>query len=92
MTAPERIWAFNAPEIGEDNPQCSIVAGEHVMHGAQAYTRTDIHQAALDRIAELEGALAFYAKAENYRSTGGMNWVEGDAGVTARAVLAKGDG
>ena len=57
MTAPERIWAFHAPEIAEDNPQCSIVAGEHVMHGAQAYTRTDIHQAALDRIAELEEAL-----------------------------------
>jgi len=40
--APERIWAFHAPEVGEDNPQCSIVAGEHVMHGAQQYIRADL--------------------------------------------------
>jgi hypothetical protein len=26
--SPERILAFHAPEVGEDNPQCSIVAGQ----------------------------------------------------------------
>lgn len=39
--APEKIWAFYAPEIEEDNPQCTIVAGEHCMHGAQEYIRAD---------------------------------------------------
>ena len=43
--APEQIWAFRAPEIEEDNPECTIVAGENCMHGAQSYTRTDIAQA-----------------------------------------------
>src|SRR6056297_2637698 len=46
--APERIWAFYAPEIEEDNPQCTIVAGDGPMHGAQPYIRAD-------RIEELEG-------------------------------------
>jgi len=49
--APERIWAFYAPEIEEDNPQCTIVAGDGPMHGAQPYIRAD-------RIAELEAQLA----------------------------------
>lgn len=39
--APEEIWAFHAPEIVEDNPGCTIVAGESVMHGAQRYVRAD---------------------------------------------------
>lgn len=43
--APERIWAFYAPDVGEDNPQCSIVAGEHVMHGSQQYVRADLYAA-----------------------------------------------
>lgn len=42
MSAPERIWAFFAPEIEENNPQCTIVAGEHCMHGAQQYIRADL--------------------------------------------------
>ncbi len=45
--APERIWAFYAPEIEEDNPKCTIVAGEHCMHGAQEYIRADIAEAQL---------------------------------------------
>ena len=40
----------DAPEIEEDNPHCTIVAGEAVMHGAQQYIRAD-------RIAELEAKL-----------------------------------
>lgn len=39
--APKEIWAFYAPEIEEDNPQCTIVAGDKVMHGAQRYVRAD---------------------------------------------------
>ena len=39
--APNEIWAFHAPEIIEDNPGCTIVAGESVMHGAQRYVRAD---------------------------------------------------
>lgn len=61
---PERIWAFYAPEVGEDNPLCSIVAGEHVMHGAAPYIRADLftsieaeRDALAARVAELEGAL-----------------------------------
>lgn len=53
--APEKIWALYAPEIEADNPQCTIVAGESVMHGAQQYTRSDLATA---RIAELEAALS----------------------------------
>ena len=48
--APERIWALYAPEIEEDNPQCTIVAGEAVMYGAQQYVRAD-------RIEQLEAVL-----------------------------------
>lgn len=38
--APETIWAFYAPDIEDDNPHCTIVAGETVMHGAAQYTLT----------------------------------------------------
>lgn len=41
--APERIWAFYAPDIEEDNPKCNIVAGDQVMHGATEYIHADIH-------------------------------------------------
>lgn len=39
--APKEIWAFYAPEIEEDSPQCTIVAGDKVMHGSQKYVRAD---------------------------------------------------
>jgi|GEM_PF-3762948 len=64
--APERIWAFYAPEIEADNPQCTIVAGEAVMYGAQQYVRADL-------IEELETKLA-KARVEGFwagRSCGG---------------------
>ena len=41
--APERIWAFYAPEVGDDNEGCTIVAGDMCMHGAAPYVRADIH-------------------------------------------------
>lgn len=39
--APKEIWAFYAPDTAEDNPGCTVVAGVHVMHGAQKYIRAD---------------------------------------------------
>lgn len=62
-----------------------------------SYTRTDIHQAALDRIAELEGALKEISEKD---WAWGRAWVAEEYGVRmsgqyakiARAVLAKGDG
>lgn len=38
--APEKIWAFHAPDIEENEPGCSIVAGEAPMFGAEEYTRS----------------------------------------------------
>jgi hypothetical protein len=43
--APETIWALYAPEVGEDHPQCTIVAGDEPIYGAMQYTRTDHSQA-----------------------------------------------
>ena len=51
--APERIWAFYAPEIEEDNPQCTIVAGDDVMYGSCEYIRADIHDALVKAADEL---------------------------------------
>ena len=45
MTAPERIWAFYAPEIADDEAGATIVAHENVQYGAKEYVRADLHQA-----------------------------------------------
>lgn len=55
--APKRIWAFYAPEIEEDNPQCTIVAGDAVMHGAQQYIRADLYNKLLRAVDELARAV-----------------------------------
>lgn len=55
--APERIWAFNASEIEQDNPQCTIVAGEKFMHGAQEYVRVDLFDAMQARAEKAEATL-----------------------------------
>jgi hypothetical protein len=96
MTAPERMPDKLLIKL-VDNPS-SVCDGMYInAAGGNEYTRTDIHQAALDRIAELEGALKDLADAseDGY----GDNFVDGeqydtfkDAASSARAVLAKGDG
>ncbi|MCP4488806.1 MAG: hypothetical protein GY820_16075 [Gammaproteobacteria bacterium] len=55
--APERIWAFYAPDIEEDNPKCNIVAGDQVMHGAQQYIRADLHAELMRAADSLAGAV-----------------------------------
>ena len=56
MTAPERMPDKLLIKL-VDNPN-SVCDGMYInAAGGNEYTRTDIHQAALDRIAELEGAL-----------------------------------
>lgn len=96
MTAPERILAWKSDGDGSyHGPLEGDV--EPIEFMTTEYTRTDIHQAALDRIAELEGALKDLADAseDGY----GDNFVDGEqydtfkgAASRARAVLAKGDG
>jgi L-asparaginase II len=55
--APERIWAFHAPEIAEDNCGATVVAHVDEQHGGQEYVLADIHDAALARVKALETAL-----------------------------------
>lgn len=43
--APERIWAYHAPELAEDNPGCTIIAGESSMEFSQEYIRADLVEA-----------------------------------------------
>lgn len=77
MSAPERIWAFHAPEVGEDNPQCSIVAGEHVMHGAQQYVRADKYIALKEAADELaEAALELQAALSEAKEGQDVNYGE----------------
>jgi len=40
--APERIWAFHAPDIEQDNLGCTIVAGEKAMPFSTEYIRVDL--------------------------------------------------
>jgi len=48
--APDQIWAFHAPDIEQDNPGCTIVAGEKAMPFSTKYIREDRYNAAiLDR-------------------------------------------
>lgn len=83
MTAPERIWIRQPILDGYDIKPAQIALSQ--MHDdATGYTRTDIHQAALDRIAELEAALQAIER--------GDDSIDGMQGDIARAVLAKGDG
>jgi len=67
MTAPEQIWIVEAEEsasrdeLGQlfadyDKADLTALAKCYEAEPTE-YTRTDIHQAALDRIAELEGEL-----------------------------------
>lgn len=94
MTAPERILAWKSDGDGSYH---GPVEGdvEPIEFMTTEYTRTDIHQAALDRIAELEAALKVAVAFLNYPIEQGHaitmdepdGWRE-----TARAVLAKGDG
>lgn len=56
MTAPERIWIRQPILDGYDIKPAQIALSQ-IHDDATGYTRTDIHQAALDRIAELEGAI-----------------------------------
>ena len=43
--APERIWAFYAPEISEDEGGATIVAHETLQLMSTEYVREDIHEA-----------------------------------------------
>lgn len=98
MTAPERIWAEPDGEdiiIHNGAPDLAALIATGYLH---EYTRTDIHQAALDRIAELEGELGWYGEqallARLIHSEGdiGRHSLAEDGGKRARDVLAKGDG
>jgi hypothetical protein len=100
MTAPERIWVVEAEESVSRDETGQLFA-DYDKAGLTAlakcyeadptkYTRTDIHQAALDRIAELEGALRSMIGGKVY--VPGFGQYENEASRTARAVLAKGDG
>ena len=89
MTAPEQMPDKLLIKL-VDNPN-SVCAGMYInAAGGTEYTRTDIHQAALDRIAELEGALKTMVGGKVY--VPGFGQYENEASRTARAVLAKGDG
>ena len=93
MTAPERILAWKSDGDGSYH---GPVEGdvEPIEFMTTEYTRTDIHQAALDRIAELEGALGeIVAEGIKVQDSSHAVWrlVE-TITATARAVLAKGDG
>jgi hypothetical protein len=59
--APERIWAFYAPDIAEDENGATIVAHEVVQHGGAEYTRADLHRAEVE--AAVKRALDHYASA-----------------------------
>jgi hypothetical protein len=64
---PDRIWAFYASEIGDDNQGCTIVAGESCMHGAAPYVRADIAAA---EIARLRAVLETIKSASNHYARG----------------------
>lgn len=55
--APERIWAFHAPHIAEDESGATIVAHENVQHGGQCYVRADLYDAAVARAETAEAEL-----------------------------------
>jgi len=58
MTAPERIWAYSADDIAENEGGATIVAHESYQPYATEYVRAELaadHNAALDKmIAEAE--------------------------------------
>jgi hypothetical protein len=54
MNAPDRIWAFYAPEIAEDNNGATVVAHETVQHGGAPFIRADLYTAALARAEKAE--------------------------------------
>lgn len=98
MTAPERMPDKLLIKL-VDNPN-SVCDGMYInAAGGNEYTRTDIHQAALDRIAELEGELEDIAgMGHDMPMTLELTdeqWARRRAGIMqriARDVLAKGDG
>ena len=51
--APERIWAFYAPHIAEDENGATIVAHETVQHGAAEYVRANMQPTASPDVAAL---------------------------------------
>lgn len=84
--APERIW------IDTDEYECRWYGhGGEQLHGP--YIRKDLHTAEIqrlqERVAELEGALRFYADVSDYARpfTGGMGKLWRDCGTIARAAL-----
>jgi len=101
MTAPERILAWKNERNDGEGAYHGPVEGdvEPTEFMTTEYTRTDIHQAALDRIAELEGELEDIAgMGHDMPMTLELTdeqWARRRAGIMqriARAVLAKGDG
>jgi uncharacterized protein YjbI with pentapeptide repeats len=65
--AADEIWAFHAPEIEDDNPGCTIVAGEKCMRGADR-SGADLRDANIRdanlSVADLRDAIAVAAKAD----------------------------
>jgi len=53
--APERIWAFYAPDKTDDD--ATIVAYEAVQHGGQQYVRADLYETKAAEIERLRGVL-----------------------------------
>jgi len=62
MTAPDRIWAFYAPEIAENEAGATIVAHENTQHGAKEYVRIDLHDATKAQLAKALAALRWLDK------------------------------
>jgi hypothetical protein len=83
MTAPERIWAFYAPEIAEIENGATIVAYETVQHGGAEYIHVDLvpDPAALVRAA-LEAA------ADHLQSLANQLWPDGNRTELANTIRA----
>ena len=57
MTAPERIWAFSADDIAENEGGATIVAHESYQPYATEYVRADLHDATKAKLRKAVGAL-----------------------------------
>lgn len=68
--APERIWAFYAPEIAEDQNGATIVAHEDVQHGSAPYIRANLVQRMVDEAVEKERERALSCLYNSPMSTG----------------------
>ena len=91
---PERIWAFAAPEIAENEGGATIVAHEDFQRGAVEYVRADLHDATKAKLAKAVEALTVAANRLAWATvkfdTGTKNFITvGEWADEARIVLAE---